>query len=419
MINKGIPAAHFENNPQSTATLSRRRFLAGTGASVLAFTVMKPQLVRGAEANAKIDIGLIGCGGRGTWIADLFQKHGGYNVVAVADYFQDHADKAGDQFKVETDRRYTGLSAYRKLLAQKLDAVVIESPPYFHPEHAAAAVEAGKHVYLAKPIAVDVPGCRTVEESGKKATARKLCFLVDFQTRANKLYQEAAQKVHEGEIGRIVSVEAAYHCGPTWDQMDQLLRNDPKNPETRLRAWGVDRILSGDVITEQNIHSLDVACWLLDAAPIRAYGTGGRTREFLGNCWDHFAVIFYFPNDVVVSFDSHQSGYGWDDIMCRVYGLKGTVDTHYAGRVAVLGKEFHSDGSSGNLYTDGVVANIATFHDNITRGECGNPTVPASVRSNLTTILGRTAAYKRSVVTWDEMMHKHERFEADLKGLKA
>ena len=407
-----------QHGKPATAPITRRRFIAGTGASVLAFTVLKPDLVRGAEANSKIDIGLIGCGNRGKWVADLFQKNGGYNVVAVADYFQDHADEAGAKFNVPAASRYTGLSGYRKLLEQKLDAVVIESPPYFHPEQAAAAIDAGKHVYLAKPIAVDVPGCQTVAESGKKATEKKLCFQVDFQTRANKLYQAAVKAVHDGELGKIVSVEANYQAGEAWSSMDQLLRKDPKNPEARLRAWGVDRLLSGDVITEQNIHALDVACWMLDAEPIRAYGTGGRKRESAGNCWDHFAVIYYFPNDLVVSFNSHQSGYGYDDIMCRVYGLKGTADTHYFGNVTVKATEFHSDGSVGALYGDGVITNIATFRDNITKGECANPTVPASVRSNLTTILGRMAAYKNGVVTWQEMMRAKEKFLPDLKGLK-
>jgi predicted dehydrogenase len=328
-------------------------------------------------------------------------------------------DEAGEKLKVPAASRYTGLSGYRRLLEQKLDAVVVESPPYFHPEQAAAAVEAGKNVYLAKPIAVDVPGCLTIAESGKKATAKKLCFLVDFQTRANKLYQDAVKAVHDGEIGKIVSVEANYQCGATWDHMDQLLRKDPQNPEVRLRAWGVDRVLSGDIITEQNIHALDVACWMLDAEPVRAYGTGGRKREFVGNCWDHFAVVFYFPNDLVVSFNSHQSGSGYDDILCRVYGLKGTADTHYFGNVAVKATEFHSDGNVGNLYSDGVETNIATFHDSITKGECANPTVPASVRSNLTTILGRMAAYENGVVTWQQMMKAKEKFVADFKGLKA
>jgi myo-inositol 2-dehydrogenase / D-chiro-inositol 1-dehydrogenase len=407
-----------EQRRTDTTPITRRRFIAGTGASVLAFTVLKPELVRSAEANAKINIGLIGCGGRGKWIADLFQKHGGYNFVAVADYFQDRADEAGEKFKVPAANRYTGLSGYRKLLEQKLDAVVIETPPYFHPEQAAAAVEAGKHVYVAKPIAVDVPGCLTIAESGKNATAKKLCFLVDFQTRANKFYQDAVKAVQGGEIGKIVSVEASYQCGATWDHMDQILRKDPTNPEIRLRAWGVDRVLSGDIITEQNIHALDVTSWMLDAEPVRAYGTGGRKREFVGDCWDHFAVIFYYPNDIVVSFNSHQSGQGYDDIMCRVFGLKGTADTHYFGNVTVNAAEFHLDGKMGNLYTEGAETNIATFHDNITKGDHANLTVPASVRSNLTTILGRMAAYKKSVVTWEEMMQAKEKFVADFKGLK-
>lgn len=401
------------------SSITRRRFLAGTSASVLAFSVLKPQLVLGADANSKIDIGLIGCGGRGKWIADLFRKHGGFNVVALADYFQDRVDEAGDMFKVERSSRFTGLSGYRKLLEQKLDAVVIESPPFFHPEHAAAGVEAGKHVYTAKPIAVDVPGCLTVEESGKKATAKKLCFLVDFQTRANRFYQEAIQKLHAGDLGRLVSVEANYQCGATWDHMDQFLRKDPKNPEVRLRAWGVDRTLSGDIITEQNIHAIDVASWMIDKEPLRAYGTGGRTRDFLGNCWDHFAVIFYYPDNLVVSFNSHQSGFGYDDIMCRAFGLKGTLDTHYFGNVTLKTTDEAASNNVGNLYTDGVVANIATFYDNITRGNCDNPTVAPSVRSNLTTILGRTAAYKNGMVTWKEMMRSKRKLEADLRGLKA
>jgi myo-inositol 2-dehydrogenase / D-chiro-inositol 1-dehydrogenase len=413
-----MTTAQDQPAPKETAPINRRRFLAGTGASVVAFSVLQPELLRGAEANSKINIGLIGCGNRGKWIAGLFQKHGGYNLVAVADYFQDHADAAGNQLKVEADLRFSGLHGYQKLLEQKLDAVVIESPPYFHPEQAAAAVDAGKHVYVAKPIAVDVPGCLTIEQSGKKATEKKLCFQVDFQTRANKLYQQAVQAVHDGELGKIVSAEANYQAGEAWHSMDELLRKDPKNPETRLRAWGTDRILSGDVITEQNIHALDVACWMLDAAPLRAYGTGGRKRDCVGNCWDHFAVIYYFPNDIVLSFNSHQSGYGYDDIMCRVYGLKGTADTHYFGNVMVKATEFHMDGNVGALYGDGVQTNIATFHDSITHGLCANPTVAPSVRSNLTTILGRMAAYKNGTATWDEMMHRKEKLTADLKGLK-
>lgn len=124
---------------------------------------------------------------------ELFADSGQFNFVAGADYFPEKVKEFGEKFGVAADKRFTGLSGYKKLLEQKLDAVVIESPPYFHPEHAAAAVDAGKHVYLAKPIAVDVPGCRSIQASAKKATANKLCFLVDFQTRAHPSYQRGGE----------------------------------------------------------------------------------------------------------------------------------------------------------------------------------------------------------------------------------
>jgi len=411
---------HKTLKPQQHSTFTRRQFLATAGASALSLAVAPAGLARGAGSDSRINIGLIGCGGRGVWIADLFLKNGHYNLAAVADYFPDKAEAAGEKFQVDKARRFTGLSAYRRLLEQNLDAVVIESPPYFHPEQAAAAIEAGKHVYCAKPIAVDVPGCQTMAESGRKATEKKLVFLVDFQTRAHPSYQQAVRVVHAGGIGKIVSGEAAYQTGDVWSRMDAVIRNSPNNDEARLRAWGADRTLSGDIITEQNIHALDVASWILDAAPLRAWGAGGRTRAPVPNgVWDNFSVVFDYPNDVRLTFSSKQAGKGWEDIECRVYGMEGVIDTHYFGVVKVVCDEPYNGGTMTNLYTDGVVNNISTFHKAITSGDFSNATVVPSVRSNLTTILGRTAAYRRAEVTWVEMMKSNEKWEAGLKGLKA
>lgn len=411
--NQNTPAGPGRN-------VSRRHFISGTGTAALGLSLLKPDLVWGAEANSKIDIGLIGCGGRGKWIADLFVKDGNYNLVAVADYFQDRADEAGRKFGVDAAHRYTGLSGYRKLLEQKLDAVVIESPPYFHPVQAADAVDAGKHVYCAKPIAVDVPGCLTIEQSAARATAKKLCFLVDFQTRANASYQEAIRRVRDGMIGKLISGEATYFCGPTFTGISPALKKDPNNPEVQLRTWGLNRILSGDVITEQNIHALDVACWIIGANPIKAAGGGGEARGLGGTCWDHFSVTYWFPNDILLSFSSKQYGQAWDDICCRMYGLKGTIDTHYFGAVLVKSDEDgYNGGKMTNLYTEGAVNNIATFRDLIRKGDHRNLTVPESVRSNLTCILGRTAAYQGTEVTWNGVMKANEKWEANLKGLKA
>ncbi|HUU13228.1 MAG TPA: Gfo/Idh/MocA family oxidoreductase [Terriglobia bacterium] len=405
--------------PRIVQRIGRREFLAGAGMAAASVTILKPQLVRGTQANSKIALGMIGCGQRGTWIADLFMKHGGYEVVAGADYFQDRVDAFGEKFNLAAERRYAGLSCYKKLLDGKVDAVAIESPPYFHPQQAAAAVDAGAHVYLAKPIGVDVPGCRSVEESGRKAAANKRCFLVDFQTRTDPLYREAVERAQKGDIGRIICGEATYIADIPWKRQIEDLRPDPTNPELRLRAWGLDRALSGDVITEQNIHSIDVAAWILDAHPVHAYGSGGRGDRTMGNCWDHFSVVFTFPGDVLVSFCSKQLGAGWDDILCRMYGTEGTIDTHYFGEVSIKGKTPYAGGKVEDLYPNGAIRNIAAFHDNVTQGRFSNDTVAPSVRSNLTTILGRMAAYGQRGVTWEEMMTANERLVPNLDGLTA
>lgn len=405
--------------PIGSLDITRRRFLAGAGAAAAGLTLLKPGLLRSAEANSRVDIGIIGCGGRGVWIADLFARSGKFNVVAVADYFQDRLDPIGEKLNIPAAKRFAGLMGYQRLLESKLDAVAIETPPYFHPAQVAASVAAGKHVYLAKPLAVDVPGCESIGRDGRQAGGRKLAFLVDFQTRAMPSYQEVVSRVHQGEIGKLVNVYAEYQTSIMFEDRDKQLRADPRNPEVRLRTWGVDRVLSGDVITEQNIHALDVASWIVNANPIKAIGSGGRARPFLGDCWDHFAVLFEFPDHLSVAFTSKQVGYGFDDILVRAYGTLGTVETNYGGKCWLRSRDEVFEGGTDNIYQAGVERNIATFYNQITKEDFSNPTVAPSVRSNLITILGRTAAYTRTEVTWDAMMKANEKWEFDLKGLKA
>ena len=415
---KAITAAH-PATAQGSPDVTRRKFLASAGAAAVGLTILKPGMVAGAEANSKLDIGVIGCGGRGAWIAELLAKNGHYNVVGLADYFADRVDAAGEKLGVPSNKRFTALSGYKRLLEEKVDAVAIESPPYFHPEQAAAAVEAGKHVYLAKPIAVDVPGCQSVQESGRKATEKKLAFHVDFQTRAMPSYQEVVSRLHKGDIGKLVTVYAEYQTSLMFEGRDSELRRDPHNPEVRLRAWGIDRVLSGDVITEQNIHALDVATWIVNANPIKAYGRGGRARPFLGDCWDHYSVLFFFPNDLIVSFTAKQVGFGFDDIMVRAHGETGTVETNYGGLCSLISRDDRFTGKTDDIYRVGVERNMAAFYENIDKGDWSNPTVPPSVRSNLTTILGRTAAYTGAEVTWDEILKAGEKWQFDARGLKA
>jgi len=405
----------------NSGRINRRRFMAGAGAAALSFTIVRPELVRGAAAISKVNLGLIGCGGRGTWIAELFQQHGGYNVVAVADYFQDRTDSAGEKLGVPAANRFPGLSGYKKLL-EKVDAVAIESPPYFHPEQAAAAVEAGRHTYVAKPIAVDVPGCHSIGESGKRAAKNKRCFLIDFQTRADPFYIEALKRLRDGALGELVFGEAIYHATCPFERMYDTWRNDPQNPENRLRAWGLDSVLSGDIITEQNIHTLDVMNWIMDAEPVYAVGTCGRTVRPVGTCNDHFALLFEYPKKVGITFSSRQiEGHGTqpEGIRNRMFGSKGVLETEYGGQVIIRGENFYRGGSSPGIYKDGAVANIATFHKSIVEGNYTNPTVEPSVRSNLITILGRTAAYTGEKVMWANIVKNTEKLEANLKGLKS
>jgi len=272
---------------------------------------------------------------------------------------------------------------------------------------------------LAKPLAVDVPGCQSITKSGELATQKKLAFLVDFQTRAMPAYQELVARVHKGEIGKLINVYAEYQTSLMFGERDQQLRQKPHDPEIRLRTWGIDRVLSGDVITEQNIHALDVATWITNSSPIKAIGAGGRARPFLGDCWDHYAVLFEFPDDLSVTFTSKQVGFGFDDILVRAYGTNGTAETNYGGKCWLRSQEEVFSGDTDNIYQVGVEKNIARFYQNITQGDFSNSTVAPSVRSNLTTILGRTAAYKRAEVTWAAMMKKAEQWEFSAKGLKA
>ncbi len=384
--------------------IGRREFLAATAA--VGVSIVQPSAVRSASANSQIEIGLIGCGGRGRWIANHFTQNG-YKVTAVYDYFKDRCNAAGDQLQVAADRRYFGLEGYKQLVGSKLDAVAVESPPYFHPEQAVAALEAGKHVYLAKPIAVDVPGCLAIVEAAQKAN--KLCCLVDFQTRVNEFYLEAAKRVHEGLMGKPISGQVYYIASRLGKQAEG------NSPMARLKNWVFDIALSGDIIVEQNVHVLDVANWMLQGHPVKAQGTGGRKcRVDVGDCWDHFMVHYWYPDDVLMDFSSAQYTSRYDDLCCRVFGTNGTLDTHYGGEVWIHCRSGgYRGGSTGNIYTEGAVANIKNFRQALLDGKTLN-NAEESANSTLTAILGRTAAYEGRMVTWDEMIKANRKLDAKL-----
>jgi len=387
--------------------VERRGFLKAA-AMAAGLSVVPAAAVRVPAANSKIEVGVMGCGGRGGWLAGLFEESANAKVVAVHDYFRKRADSVGEKQGVDASRRYVGLDGYRQMLADGVDAVAIISPPYFHPDQVVAALDAGVHVFLAKPIAVDVPGCTAIMDAAKQAEG-KLSVLVDFQTRANEFFQGAAQRVHDGVIGEPATGQASYHCARLG------IKTAPGTETARMRNWVFDKALSGDIIVEQNIHVLDVMNWYLQAHPLTAFGTGGRkVRVDVGDCWDHFLVNYTYPNDVHVAFDSRQFGDGYSDLGIRLFGSLGTVDSHYGGDVRIRGKRAGwAGGKTNSIYKDGAVTNIQTFCSAIESGQHINNAEEAA-HSTMTSILGRMAAYQNRVVTWDEMIEANERLDAKL-----
>ena len=387
----------------------RRSFLQGA-AGAGGMLLLKPQTAFGYQANSALELGMIGCGGRGNWIGGHFQEHTGARIVALADAFPDRLESTGARFKVDSGRRFAGLDGYQRVVESKLDAVAIESPPYFHPQHAAAAVAAGKHVYLAKPVAVDVPGCQTIESAGEKAKGR-LSFLVDFQTRARPVFQEAQQRIRSGEIGAPALAQVYYHTGRLKPQDTAGLTP----AQARLRNWVFDKQISGDVIVEQHIHVLDVANWYLEAHPLRASGTGGRkVRTDVGDAWDHFIVTYWYPDGVQVDFSSSQFLKGYHDMCIRFYGANGTMDSHYGGFVKMTGDKKWDGTEKDDTFTGGAVTNVKNFVASVRSGQyLNNASIGAT--STLTAILGRTAAYAETAITWDEMMRKAEKIDARVK----
>ena len=411
----------------TNTSVTRRGVLGGAATAAL---LAMGKGVMGAEAKPapavppkrerKIKVGLIGCGSRGGWLADLFLKHGGYEFVALADYFDAHVQALGDKLKVDKARRFSGLGGYKKLLETDCEVAMVLNVPYFYPQHGADAVAAGKHVYMAKPVAVDVPGTLLVGESAKKATAKNLCFLVDYQLPHDPACNEVCKRVQGGALGKMVhliSFGIAWHAWP-----------DPpigKTIEDRLKGqiWLSDTALSGDTIVSYDIHIIDGLMWVLGQRPVRASGFSRTCREKVhGDRTDSAAVVYEFADGTVWTHFTQSIDNNIDitTLSASLCGMKATAHLQYGGKnyVRTGDKNQHYSGTCGPLFEQGAVRNIADLYDNILNGKFDNLTAQRAVDGHLACILGREAAARKCVLTMDELIKENKRIEANLEGLK-
>jgi len=430
--------------PSFSNDVTRRKFIAVAACTAGAMFI-KPSLVHGTEANSAVRVGLLGCGGRGTEDATNLVDTGGARVVALGDMFQDQLDVARKHFDemqqgkgyaaLDASQLFVGPDAYKRIADSKeVDAIVIATPPYYHPQHLEAVVHAKKHVYLEKPVAVDVPGALKVIEIGKHADT-KLSLDVGFQIRDCPPFVELVNRIHNGALGNIVCGEAHYLTGyidrPAWPNASPM--------ERRLRNWVYDRTLSGDIIVEQNIHVIDICNWILKNHPLKASATGGRQGRPAndGDAYGNYNVVFHYPDDVDVTFSSTQFAKGWWDVTERFFGTKGTSQSPYTGPLGIWGDEPWQYAPStkpapetGQQQAFSVTGNFTSnleladkekkkaFVDSITSGNFHNQAAKGA-ESALSCMMARTAAYTGREVTWDETMKSKEVWDSkiDLKKL--
>ena len=365
-----------------------------------------------------IKVGVVGCGVRGSWIAGLFQKNGGYEVHALADYFQEAVNKCGDALGVDRRRRFTGLSGYKKLLESGVEAVVIIDIPYFYAEQAQAAVDAGCHIYMAKPVATDVPGCLAIKAAGKEATRKKLCFLVDYQMPTDPVNIEVVRRIRDGALGKLLSVS-------TWGLGGREITEDPLREKTLENVfqglrWIRDIALGCDWIGNFDVHPIDAAIWATGQVPVAAYGQARICRPNpRGDRHDLFTLIYECPNGMPWVHESFCVPAHERELSCDVRGELASAAINYGGKAYIRGGPKHySGGNVVDLYVAGPKRNIAAFHQQIIEGRHDNPTVRRAIDGVLTAILGREAGQRGVRLTMDEVLKENKRLTVDLSGLK-
>jgi predicted dehydrogenase len=383
---------------QALDGVSRRHFLKNTSLAVAGAAVVPHIITAQAADNTPIKVGLIGCGGRGKGaVEDVKQADANVKIVAVSDVFKDRAVGAGKQFGVPADMVFSGFDAYKKVLAiADINYVILATPPGFRPIHFPAAIEAGKNVFTEKPVAVDGPGLRAMLKAGELATQKKLCVVAGTQRRHQKSYVETIKRIQDGAIGDILCLRAYWNQGLIWNNPwnDQV-----SDMENHLRNWYHYLWLCGDHIVEQHVHNIDVCNWVMNDAPVKAYGTGGRqVLSGKGQIYDHFAVEFEYANGVRMFSQCRQIGSCSDSVSEAVVGTKGTSNP--GGSISVKGGESWRAPGGKNPYVQEHIDLIEAIRS----GNYVNET-KSVVSSTLTAIMGRESAYSGQILERDAVLN--------------
>lgn len=397
-------------------TASRRDFLktgtAVVGGSLLGSLGLSSGVY--AAGNDVLKVGLVGCGGRGTGAADqALAADPQARLVAMGDAFADRVERSLEHLKngavqgrvdVPPERRFAGFDAYKHVI-EACDVVLLCTPPHFRPAQLKAAVDAGKHVFAEKPVAVDAPGVRSVIETSQKAEEKRLSLVSGLCWRYDLGMRATFDQIHNGLIGEIVAMQCSYDTHGLWMHPRQPSWSDM---EWQIRNWLYFTWLSGDFNVEQHVHSLDKTAWAMkDQYPIACSGTGGRqtrTAPEYGYIFDHMAVVYEYPNGVKTFSRCRQQDGCSVDVTDHIFGSKGRIDVMKHVAYDLDGKEiWHYRGPKKNMYQlehDALFASIRN----------GKPINNGHYMANSTMmgILGRMAAYTGRSLTWEQAMNSKE-----------
>jgi len=372
--------------------------------------------------------GLVGCGGRGTGAAANFLDSGpNLEIVALGDVFRDQLDKCRTTLKqargVEVADRncFVGFDAYKRVIESDVDIVMFATPPHFRPEHVKAAIEAGKHVFQEKPVAVDPVGARLMEQTTQKAREKGLCMVSGTIRRRQKDYMETQARVADGMIGEITGATILRNGGalwwverkPEWTDMEYMLRN-----------WGNFAWLSGDHIVEMFIHELDVMSWYVGGHPQKAVGYGGRQQRVSGDQFDQFSVVYDYGNGKKVHCATRQINDcdngrtqqitgtdGYADAAGSIYSHDGELLWQYPDPDAEFVSSAEAAGSEWAVH-DPYVQEHVELVTALRTGRTINDS-DEQIKSTRIAIMGRMATYTGREITWDEVLNSGLRLGPD------